>query len=374
MSILARGCVQAVYPIPRPSYYTLVNSFSHWLSKSEQGNGVCNDMNIMMISSLSCYINSLGDALAQLGHKIYCQPTWNMAELEAGLAHARPDMLITVCNDQPFEREKLIRLAELCDRYSLFHLCWTTEDKIHFDRVSLPYVRLTQPDLIWTIHPDCVEMYQNMGFDADYCNFFFNPRLFPAKPANQEERFDVAFVGTTHLEPRTFRHDSLKQLLFPLIRAQVQVHVWGHHWLENQARLAREFGVALPADRFHGYLPYKQTASIYHQSKIVLGVQNARDQVTQRTFEILGTGAFMLASRTEALEQLFQDEKELILSSSPEETIELVRFYSSRPDLRRVVGARAREKVLKEHRFDVRLAPIWPKAIHKAAKKRRVRE
>lgn len=97
----------------------------------------------------------------------------------------------------------------------------------------------------------------------------------------------------------------------------------------------------------------------------MLGVQNAQDQVTQRTFEILGTGAFMIASRTEELESLFEDKKELVLSSGEEETVELVRYYLSRPEERMLIGKQAREKVMANHTFAHRMENVWP-AIHES--------
>lgn len=315
---------------------------------------------IFFLNHLSCYINSLADALSQMGHTLYYQSSWNMKEIEAGIAYAKPELLITVGIDKPMFDPALDMLPALCRKYKVCHLYWATEDRIHFDKISKPYITRTRPDYVWTIHPACVEKYRQLGIRADYVNFAFNPRWFAPKTTSMHEPYDVAFVGTTHLETRTFRYDSLKQLVFPLIRDGVNAHVWGHNWLNSRASLEREFGASIPPQWIHGFLPYKQTAEVYRQSKIVLGVQNAEDQVTQRTFEILGTGAFMIASRTAVLEQLFEEGREIVFSSGPEETVSLVKYYLAHTAERLRIGRQARRKVLEQHTFERRLEAAWP--------------
>ncbi len=328
---------------------------------------------IFFLNHLSCYINSLADTLCQMGHQVYYQSSWDMREIEAGIDYYKPDLLITVGIDKPVFNPALNVIPALCEKYGLLHIYWATEDKIHFDAISLPFVQRIKPDIVWTIHPECVPKYRELGMGSEYFNFALNPRLFPPKPESAEEVYDVSFVGTTHLETRTFRYDSLKQLLFPLIPTEVEINVWGNNWLESREFQEKEFGASVPLHRYHGFLPYKDTADIYHKSKIMLGVQNAQDQVTQRTFEILGTGAFMIASRTEELESLFEDKKELVLSSGEEETVELVRYYLSRPEERMLIGKQAREKVMANHTFAHRMENVWP-AIHESLmEKRRVR-
>jgi len=316
---------------------------------------------IFFLNHLSSYLNSLADALSQMGHQVFYHTSWNMREVEAGIAYFRPDILITAGIDKPMFHPDLAEIPELCDKYNLFHIYWATEDGIHFEGISRPFTETVKPDWVWTIHPECVDKYRQYGTGADYLNFAFNPRIFPEKTDYTHDKYGISFVGTTHLETRTYRYDSLNELVFPLIKAGKDVNVWGLGWQDASDLLLREFGVVIPDSAFRGYLPYKRTSDVYRQSRIVLGVQNATDQVTQRTFEILGSGAFMIASRTEELERLFRDGEELVLSSSPEETLELVEFYEARPEERERIGRQARINVLNNHTFAARLAGAWPR-------------
>ncbi len=314
-----------------------------------------------MLDHRSYCINSLGDSLAQLGHEIYYQSSWVPEEVEAGIAYFKPKILITVGFNRKLFGGFLDIIPGLCKKYGLFHIYWATEDLINHEDWSLQAVQRSKPDLVWTIHPHCVKKYEKLGIPSSYFNFAFNPRVFQPKRKKQKEIYDISFVGSTHFFKRTFRFESLRHLLFPLVDLNIKTHIWGIGWHKEKNLIKKEFGQTIPEHWIHGHLAYKKSALVYRCSKIVLGVQNAEDQVTQRTFEILGTGAFMIASKTKALTELFRDKKDVVLTSSPQETVELVNYYLNRPDLRYSIGKNARRKILKNHTYRHRLNKIWPK-------------
>jgi spore maturation protein CgeB len=63
-----------------------------------------------------------------------------------------------------------------------------------------------------------------------------------------------------------------------------------------------------------------------------LVTQNHEHTITKRTFEILGSGGFALSSDNTAIRELFVPGRDLAVSSSPEQTLELVRYYKEHPD------------------------------------------
>ncbi|WP_161524649.1 CgeB family protein [Alteribacter lacisalsi] len=326
---------------------------------------------IFFLDHRSCYLNSLGDSLAQLGHQIFFQSSWKLKEIEAGIAHFKPDILLTVGCDIPLRGPVPDQLPTLCRKYGLFHVYWATEDQIQHDLWSLPFINRIKPDLVWTLHPSCIPSYEARGISADHLDFKFNPRVFSAKTALDPEIYDIAFVGTTHLHIKTYRYKSFRDLLFPLVKKGVKTDIWGFGWDLDQALLKKEYGTRVPLSWYHGYLPYLKTGPVYRNARIVLGVQNADDQITQRTVEILGTGAFMIASRTSALATMLEDGKELVLSGSPEETIALVHQYLHDPVRRLQIGQNARAKILKDHTFTDHLRRVLPRLNELLMKKRR---
>lgn len=317
---------------------------------------------IFILDHRTYCINSLGDSLAQLGHEIMYQSSWIPDEVEKGIAYFKPDILVTVGYNRRLFSRFIDIVPRLCRKYGLFHIYWATEDLINYDDWSLPYVQRTRPDLVWTIHPKCIVKYEAMGIPSSYLNFAFNPRIFSGKKKTDKEIYDISFVGSTHLFKKTYRYDSLRHLLFPLVETGQKVHIWGSDWKKDEVRIKTEFGVTVPRNWLQGYLLYGRSGNVYRSSKIVLGVQNAEDQVTQRTFEILGSGAFMIASRTKGITDYFKEGKELVLSSSAEETKALVKYYINKPDLRYEIGANARRSVIESFTYVKNINTIWPKA------------
>ncbi|WP_456298070.1 CgeB family protein [Alkaliphilus pronyensis] len=305
-------------------------------------------------------INSLGDSLSQLGHSLALQSSWSPEEVEAGIRIFKPNILITVGYNRPLFNRFSRKVHELCSKYKLFHLYWATEDIINHFSWSLPYVKDSKPDLVWTIHKDCIKKYEALGIPALYFNFGLNPRIFPAKKKNEAETFDISLVCATHLFKETYRFQSFQDLLFPLVKAGIDTNIWGYGWKKDSKLIKETFGHTIPKKWLRGHLLYGETASVYRKSKIVLGVQNSEEQVTQRTFEILGSGGFMIASRTKALSSMFKDKVEIVLSSSPTETVELVNYYINRPDIRYEIGCNGRKRVLEDYTYLSNLKRIWP--------------
>lgn len=328
-------------------------------------------MKIFMLDHRTYCINSLGDALAQEGHQITYQSSWKLKEIENGIAYFKPDILITVGYNRALFRF-MGQILGLCQKYGLFHLYWATEDLINHTDWSLPFVQCTKPDLVWTIHPACIEKYKRMGIDSSYFNFAFNPRIFPEKKRDEHELYNISFIGATHLFKETYRFESLKQLLFPLVERGEKTNVWGLGWKkENSTTIKGAFGCVIPDDWLHGHILYGNTPSVYRQSKIVLGIQNAKDQVSQRTFEILGSGAFMITNKTEAITRMFKDKQELVTTDAPEETIKLIKYYLGQPKLRYEIGCNARRKVMNQYTYHHQLTRLWPMVERLSQEKKR---
>ena len=79
-----------------------------------------------------------------------------------------------------------------------------------------------------------------------------------------------------------------------------------------------------------GYFPNNLLGDLCESSKIILGVQCDASSVTQlsmRPFEILACGGFHLTQYTKATENWFENGKHLITSKSPEETIDIVKYF-----------------------------------------------
>ena len=99
----------------------------------------------------------------------------------------------------------------------------------------------------------------------------------------------------------------------------------------------------------HGYLPYPDAHKVYNSAKIVIGPQNQLTQVTQRTYEILGSGGFLLTSDTPEIRRLFKPGKDLVVSRSAKQTRNLVRYYLKHPKQRERIRKQGKITVLRHN-------------------------
>nr|WP_052948036.1 glycosyltransferase [Aneurinibacillus tyrosinisolvens] len=117
--------------------------------------------------------------------------------------------------------------------------------------------------------------------------------------------------------------------------------------------MKQHLGTDIPLEWQHGYLHYTEANKVYSSADIVIGLQNHQTQLTQRTYEILGSGGFLLTQDTQEVRRLFTPGRDLVVSSSPEETLDLVHYYLNRPDKRDGIRARGLETVQK-HSYKAR--------------------
>lgn len=122
--------------------------------------------------------------------------------------------------------------------------------------------------------------------------------------------------------------------------------------------MAGVLGEPVPLEWLHGYLDYLETNKVYSSADIIIGLQNHRTQVTQRTYEILGAEGFLLTSDTPEIRRLFQPGRDLVVSSSAEETIDLVRYYLKKPAEREKISRQGKETVEKYHTYKHRASYI----------------
>jgi len=79
------------------------------------------------------------------------------------------------------------------------------------------------------------------------------------------------------------------------------------------------------------------------------------DIVTMRVFDVLACGGFLLADRSEALEEMFTPGVELECWSTLEELEEKVRYYQQHPEQAQAIARAGRARVLRDHTIRQRL-------------------
>ncbi|MGE5550663.1 MAG: glycosyltransferase [Bacteroidota bacterium] len=239
-------------------------------------------------------------------------------------------------------------LAWLCERHHLPHVYWACDDPTHHHAVSLPMADTA--DLVFTTAEELIPCYRARGKKAAYLQHACNPELHRRIEPDGGKRHDIVLVGNndSHLDcmRASQRVFTMRTMLEPLVSAGLDLKAFGDGWSDA----GRPFH--LPARCSGPPVPYRRLAAVYARAKIVLGLQAEYHWPTQsscRPFEVLGCRAFHLAPATRAMTSLFQPGKHLMVSHSPEETLEIVRHYLGHDGERERIAAAGQLEAYRRH-------------------------
>jgi spore maturation protein CgeB len=200
-----------------------------------------------------------------------------------------------------------------------------------------------QPDFVFTVCPAMVAYYRKLGIRAAHLDFGYHSSVHHPVASQEKYRGSLAIVANAYPDvlekyPDHYRIDSLSTLVRPLLEENMRIDFYGQDWHKIQHILQH----AVPPEWIHGYLPYTEANKVYSSVDIIIGLQNFQDQLTQRTYEIIGSGGFLLTNDTPEVRRVFTPGKDLITSTTPEETVELVRYYLDHPEERACIRTQGR--------------------------------
>lgn len=147
----------------------------------------------------------------------------------------------------------------------------------------------------------------------------------------------------------------MQTLLKPLVENNYNVVIWGEGWDKINPRI---FGFKVKESQLRGKLSYLNTNDVYSSAKIILGFQNNINELTQRTYEVLGARGFLLAPATKAVTEKFEHKKHLVVSDSEDETLKLVDYYLKNDSERKQIAANGQNLVYSKHTYTDRASKI----------------
>lgn len=302
-------------------------------------------MKVLFIDNQPLYEDLLPAGLRQIGCTVEtATEVWDGA-LDRAIAAFQPDFALMMgwSNFPTVERRAVIR--EALDRHQVPLVYWATEDPCWFEAWSLPVVQSTRPALVATICAEYVRRYEAEGIRAVPLTFGYNPEVYRSVAPRPEYACDLAVVANFYYQEfdRLNRKRSLLDLVKPVLERGYDLKIWGVDW-----NLAPQHGLPLRDGIWQGWLNYREASAAYNSAKIVLGLQNEFDfatNLTMRTCEVMGSGGFLLASRTKATAGMFQHRRHLTLSGSPQQTLALVDYYLNHPDERAEIAGAGQAEV-----------------------------
>jgi spore maturation protein CgeB len=310
---------------------------------------------VLFLESNPLWIHGLPNGFRDAGHEVMVSGPLTAEQLPAMIGSFRPDLVMTMGWTEEHTLAKQELIGRVVRAAGIPHAYWATEDPGYTLTFTLPYLYRVQPDFVFTIAANRVPYYQRFGIAAAYLDFGYHQSVhFPAS-TRSEVQHGVALVANAYPKlslqfPRSFRWtQSYGVLIRPLLEAGIRIDLYGRHW----DQMGPVLGTDLPSDWIHGYLPYEETVRVYHASAITIGIQNSPHRVSQRLYEILGSGGFLLTDDTPAVRERFTPGRELIVTSSPDQTVDLVRHYLAHPEERRPIQENA-IRAAQNHRYQIR--------------------
>lgn len=307
-------------------------------------------MRVLFIESYPTWIHGLPNGFRDLGHEVITTKPIYEENLPITIGQFKPDLIITMSwtfDNDTIDKQNLLRTH--IKSSGIPHVYWATEDPTHTKTFTMPYIERVKPDFVFTICRSRVNEYKQIGIKSAHLDFGHHPSVhFPVQSKNSS-CYAIATVANAYPNilseyPNHYRHQSIHLLLRPLIERDIRIDFWGRDWDQMNKYFAHE----VPKEWIHGYLDYTEANKIYSSADIIIGLQNNPLQVTQRTYEILASGGFLLTSDTPEIRQLFEPGRDLIVSSSPEKTIDLINHYLQHPAEIQKIREQGRQRVQRD--------------------------
>lgn len=289
-------------------------------------------MRVLFLENHHIWIYGLPNGFRDAGHEVLISGIEQENTISQKVDEFKPDLVVMLgwTEQHVAAKRKWIRKCIASANIPLIY--WATEDPIHSQVLTVPFIMQVRPDFVFTVSKELVAYYEKMGFPAAHLDFGYHPGVHKCAEKLEEYSCRLAVVanaypGIIKVYPDFFRLESLAVLIVPLLQAGLRIDFWGVRWHEMDDILS----VKLPREFLHGYLPYEEAHKVYNSADIVIGLQNTKTQVTMRTYEVLGSGGFLITSDTPAVRELFETGKHLIAVASPEEMLAMVQFYLDHP-------------------------------------------
>ena len=96
-----------------------------------------------------------------------------------------------------------------------------------------------------------------------------------------------------------------------------------------------------------------EVSKIYNRSRININLtlHSIESGASQRVFDVMGAGGFLISNYQKELTELFEEDKEIVLFRNEEELLKKIDYYLSHEEERKAIALRGQKKVLSSHDF-----------------------
>lgn len=173
-------------------------------------------------------------------------------------------------------------------------------------------------------------------------------------------KYSITFAGNPSYENR-------EEILAKLIQNYGPINIFCRSFdfyksledIEKKNLLSKDF-LELYKVSYQGYVEnQKELAVIYATSKINLDIANPnKKQINYRSLEILASGGFLLAEKTDPLVRQFEDGKEIETYKTIEELIDKIDFYKKNLNIAQAIIQNGKKNAISNHSYIDRLKKV----------------
>jgi len=243
-------------------------------------------------------------------------------------------------------------LTELRKR-GVVTVLWFVEDYLRFTywREVAPYY-----DFIFTIQKgECLDGIKRAGAGGVHylpvaCDPYFHVPMTLSLEDTKRWGSPISFVGAGY-------HN--RQQMFAAL-AQHPFKIWGSEWPQCKPfdRLVQDEARRVSPEEYLKIFNATEINLNLHSSTERDGVDPFGDFVNPRTFELAACGAFQLTDERSLLPEMFEPGKEIITFKNVTDLKEKIDYYLAHPEERTAVAQRGRDRALRDHTYEIRIAEM----------------
>jgi len=247
----------------------------------------------------------------------------------------RPQYLVSILFDPQHDplNETLRRISFETDTTTVN---WFCDDHWRFDNYS-KFVA-TNFNFFVTTDSEAIAKYKAIGLGDRVIKsqWACNHELY--RPIDCPREIEVSFVGQPH--------GNRPQVVQSMLALGIPLRVFGYGW-KGTARL-----------------PFHEMVRVFSRTGINLNLSNAsvddtHQQIKGRNFEIPGTRSFLLTGPADNLDDYYTDKKEVAVFHSPDEMVDLIRYYSTHETERETIASAGYRRTIEEHTWERRWSEVF---------------
>ncbi len=219
-----------------------------------------------------------------------------------------------------------------------------------------PFVQAA--DIFFTMSEGLVDEFKKYNPNVFWLTQAFEPSFFEIKEIPREDvntfSTEVTFVGNLGS-----KHYYLKRrrYLERVINEGFKLKWWGPRIPRKLSTIPLILG---KLGRSYGgkFVWGEEYAKVAKLSKVFLAfdaMPHIRKSMSARMYTAVGCAAFYMSQHVDGIEEVLEPDKEIVTFHSEDEMIDKIKYYLPEEEKRKKVAEAGRQRVLKEHTYEIRL-------------------